>query len=467
VRPEESNALFEGYGTGGAPRRRGPIVAGAAIVLLAGAAIGAGAYAWFERGRAEDAELSRGQASAERDAAIAAQREAEGAAEESRRAAVEALETAERVATTAAATIKEAEKRAVDLGASGELLEGVVKIWAGGTPELAPPAVHELLRGEVLSQLSERLPPERYLALTGAAVRAMAIDLRARDSARVRVDFDFVKGYLAAAQKVYGADSAEMAGAFRNVAAMCFAYQAIPALDEPARAALRENARTCAERAAALDAKAGGRAHAESLAVLGRLARLDGDAAGAVDLLSKALAALGSDASARESAAIAIDLSRAELDLGKRDDAIGRLGETADRLAREVPFGDALELDARALRLSLFSGDERAAMAERLALGRVLVQLGRAPAGYDALAQAARFYAADQTRFRERLEASVWLARALDRMGSTKSALEMLDQPQLAEDARVFGRDTLLSQEYETTRAMLRMRLAERGAESR
>jgi hypothetical protein len=43
----------------------------------------------------------------------------------------------------------------------------------------------------------------------------------------------------------------------------------------------------------------------------------------------------------------------------------------------------------------------------------------------------------------------------------------MLDQPQLAEDARVFGRDTLLSQEYETTRAMLRMRLAERGAESR
>jgi tetratricopeptide (TPR) repeat protein len=457
VRPEESNALFEGYGTGGAPRRRGPIVAGAAIVLLAGAAIGAGAYAWFERGRAEDAELSRGQASAERDAAIAAQREAEGAAEESRRAAVEALETAERVATTAAATIKEAEKRAVDLGASGELLEGVVKIWAGGTPELAPPAVHELLRGEVLSQLSERLPPERYLALTGAAVRAMAIDLRARDSARVRVDFDFVKGYLAAAQKVYGADSAEM----------CFAYQAIPALDEPARAALRENARTCAERAAALDAKAGGRAHAESLAVLGRLARLDGDAAGAVDLLSKALAALGSDASARESAAIAIDLSRAELDLGKRDDAIGRLGETADRLAREVPFGDALELDARALRLSLFSGDERAAMAERLALGRVLVQLGRAPAGYDALAQAARFYAADQTRFRERLEASVWLARALDRMGSTKSALEMLDQPQLAEDARVFGRDTLLSQEYETTRAMLRMRLAERGAESR
>ena len=459
MRPEDSKALFDGYGSGGAPRRRGPLVAGAAIVLLAGAAIGAGAYAWFERERAADAELARGQAAAERDAAVAAQREAEGAAEESRKAAVEALETAEQVAATAAATIKDAEKRAIDLAASGELLEGVVKIWAGGTPELAPPAVHELLRGEVLSQLSERLPPERYLALTGAAVRAMAIDVRARDSSRVRVDFDFVKGYLAAAQKVYAPDSAEMAGVFRNVAAMCFAYQAIPAIDEPARAALRENARTCAERAAAIDAKAGGRAHAESLAVLGRLARLDGDAAGAAERLTKALAALGADAPAREAAAMSVDLARAELDLGKRDDALKRLGDTADRLAREVPFGDPLELDARALRLSLLSGDERAAMAERLAVGRVLVQLGRAPAGYDALAQAARFYAADATRFRERLEASVWLARALDQLGSTAAALAMLDQPQLAEDARVFGRDTVLAKEYETMRAMLRARL--------
>ena len=171
------------------------------------------------------------------------------------------------------------------------------------------------------------------------------------------------------------------------------------------------------------------------------------------------MTALGADASAREASAVIIDLARAELDLGKRDDALRRLGDMADRLAREAPFGDALELDARALRLSLLAGDERAAMAERLALGRVLVQLGRAPAGYDALAQAARFYAADATRFRERLEASVWLARALDQLGSTDAALKMLDQPQLAEDARVFGRDAVLVKEYETLRAMLRARL--------
>ncbi len=456
MRPEESNALFDGYGASASPRRRGPIVAGAAAVLASGVAIGAGAYAWFERGRADDAELARGQAATERDAALAAKSQAE-------RDTGEALAAAEKVAKAAAEAVGEAvalaERRVASSSEAADLLEGVVRIWAGGTPDLAPPAVHELLRGEVLAQLSERLPPERYLALSGAAVRAMAMDVRARDSSRVRVDFDFVKGYLAAAQKIYGADSAEMAGALRNVAAMCFAYQSIPALDEPARAALRENARTCAERAAAIDAKTGGRAYAESLAVLGRLARIDGDAAGAAERLSKALTALGADASARETSAVMIDLARAELDLGKRDDALRRLGDMADRLAREVPFGDALELDARALRLSLLSGDERAAMAERLALGRVLVQLGRAPAGYDALAQAARFYAADATRFRERLEASVWLARALDQLGSTDAALKMLDQPQLAEDARVFGRDAVLVREYETLRATLRARL--------
>ena len=456
MRPEESKALFDGYGASASPRRRGPIVAGAAAVLASGVAIGAGAYAWFERGRADDAELARGQAATERDAALAAKSQAE-------RETGEALATAEKVAKAAAEAVGEAvalaERRVASSSEAADLLEGVVRIWAGGTPDLAPPAVHELLRGEVLAQLSERLPPERYLALSGAAVRAMAMDVRARDSSRVRVDFDFVKGYLAAAQKIYGADSAEMAGALRNVAAMCFAYQSIPALDEPARAALRENARTCAERAAAIDAKTGGRAYAESLAVLGRLARIDGDAAGAAERLSKALTALGADASARETSAVMIDLARAELDLGKRDDALRRLGDMADRLAREVPFGDALELDARALRLSLLSGDERAAMAERLALGRVLVQLGRAPAGYDALAQAARFYAADATRFRERLEASVWLARALDQLGSTDAALKMLDQPQLAEDARVYGRDAVLVREYETLRATLRARL--------
>lgn len=460
MRPEESRALFEGYGDGAPRRRRGPIVLGVVAALAVGAAIGAGSYAWYERGRADDALVARGQALAEREAAETAR--------------TEAIDAAEKVAVAAQEAVALAERQITDANAVGELLAGVVTIWAGGTPELAPPAVHELLRGEVLKRLEGRVSEAQYLGLVGAAVRAMAIDVRARDSSRVRVDFDFAKEYLSRAQKLYAAESPELAAALRNIAAMCFAYQSIPALDEPARVVLRENARMASERALAIEGKSAGRSEgapvgkpagravAESLATLGRLSRLEGDAAGAAERLTRALDALGADAAARERAAVAIDLARAEIDLGKRDEAFKRLGDAADRLAREVPFGDELELDARALRVSLLAADDAAAMAERLALGRVLVQLRRAAAGYDALAQVVRFYAADATRFRERLEAAVWLARALDQMGSSKAALELLDQPRIVEDARVFGGETLLAKEYETTRAVLRMRLAAR-----
>ena len=177
MRPEESNALFEGFGDGGAPRRRGPLVVGAAVALAVGAAIGAGVYAWVEHARADDALLARGQAAAERDAALAAKTEAE-------RQADEAIATAEKAAKAAQAAVERAEQRVVDVGEAGELLRSIVQVWAGGTPQLAPPAVHELLRGEVLARLEKRLTPAQYLDLVGAAVRAMASDLRARDSSR-------------------------------------------------------------------------------------------------------------------------------------------------------------------------------------------------------------------------------------------------------------------------------------------
>jgi hypothetical protein len=98
VRPEESKALFDGYGASASPRRRGPVVAGAAAVLASGVAIGAGAYAWFERGRAGDAELARGQAATERDAALSAKSQAE-------RETGEALAAAEKVAKAAAEAV--------------------------------------------------------------------------------------------------------------------------------------------------------------------------------------------------------------------------------------------------------------------------------------------------------------------------------------------------------------------------
>ena len=133
--------------------------------------------------------------------------------------------------------------------------------------------------------------------------------------------------------------------------------------------------------------------------------------------------------------------------------------DTEATLAEAEPFGDALELEVRSLIVSLLSGDERAVMEERLALGRVLVQLGRPALALEVLGHAVRYHARDETRFRERLEGAVWLARALDQLGSVKAALETLDQPRLVEDARIFGRETLLVREYETLRTTLRTRV--------
>ena len=458
MRPEEAQALFEGFDSG-RPRRRGRALALLGGTLLVGVAIGAGVYAMRAESRASDAEVARGRAEAERAQAVAARDEAERLAAELAARAEEAAALATRVTEAAEAAARAHEAEVAEMRAATALLRGVVEIAAGGTDLFAPPALHELLRGEVLAQLKPRLSRAEHLALVGAAVRAMSIDVRARDGDAVRADFEFAKGYLSEAQEAYPAESAEMARALRVVAAMCFAYQAIPALDEPARSTLRENARVAAARAAEISRPNGGRPLAEALSILGRLSRIDGDASRAAELLSEARAVFATAGARRDEATALHDLARANLDLGRREEALAQLRQAAATIAETAPFGDALELEVRSLIVSLLSGDERAVMEERLALGRVLVQLGRPALALEVLGHAVRYHARDETRFRERLEGAVWLARALDQLGSTKAALETLDQPRLIEDARIFGRETLLVREYETLRTMLRARV--------
>lgn len=458
MRPEEAQALFEGFDSG-RPRRRGRALAILGGTLLVGVAIGAGVYAMRAESRASDAEVARGKAEAERAQAVAARDEAERLAAELAARAEEAAALATRVTEAAEAASLVHDAELAEARAASALLRGVIEIAAGGTDAFAPPALHELLRGEVLAQLKPRLSRAEHLALVGATVRAMSVDVRARDGDAVRADFDFVKAYLREAQEVHAADSPELSRALRAVAAMCFAYQAIPALDEPARAVLRDNARVAAARAAEISRATGGRPLAEALSILGRLSRIDGDASRAAELLSEARAVFATAGARREEAAALRDLARANLDLGRREESLAQLRQSAAILAEAAPFGDPLELEVRSLVVSLLEGDERAMMEERLALGRVLVQLGRPALALETLGQAVRYHARDETRFRERLEGAVWLARALDQLGSTKAALETLDQQRLAEDARIFGRETLLVREYETLRAMLRTRV--------
>jgi hypothetical protein len=81
-------------------------------------------------------------------------------------------------------------------------------------------------------------------------------------------------------------------------------------------------------------------------------------------------------------------------------------------------------------------------------VGRLLVQLQRPQAGREVLIETLEKYAADETRFRERLETAVWLARALDMMGATGVALATIDQPRIREDARILGEKTVLSRDH-------------------
>ena len=65
-------------------------------------------------------------------------------------------------------------------------------------------------------------------------------------------------------------------------------------------------------------------------------------------------------------------------------------------------------------------------------------------------------YSADETRFRERLEGAIWLARALDMLGATDAALATVDQPRVREDARILGEKTVLARDHAALIAELR-----------
>lgn len=398
-----------------------------------------------------DAVAARTTAIAERDAALAQ--------------VVQAEQQVLDAQVLAQAAVERTKNAIADAYEVGDLLRGVVTVWAAGTPSLPPPALHELLRGDVLLKLQSRMPRERYLELVRATVQAMARDVRPRDHARVRIDFDFAKEMLAEAQKTYEPGSVLMGDALLAVAEMCIAYQAISGLDEPARVTLQENAQTCAELAAPLLRERGGRAYARTLDLQGELARIVGDAARAVDLHIDATRALGEDADARDRATIALHLATALLDVGRRADALALLRTQGERLAAVYPFGDERELEIRTLLVSLLStDDESAAMEQRLALGRVLAQLGRPAVAYDVLSRAVAYYKTDDTRFRERLEAILWLARAMDQTGSPEAALATLEQPRIREDARVIGEQTVLAREYAQLTASLRAKVAGRKA---
>lgn len=360
-------------------------------------------------------------------------------------------------------------KQDVELaGEASTLLRGVMRVWGAGSATMSPPALHELLRGAVLDRLQATLSKEAFFDLRLAAVRSMARETSAfgrgaRDGDRVRSDFAFAKAFLDDAPTVVGATDERYGEALLAVGEYCIAVQAIASLDEPAREVLRENARACATRAepifAAVPEGALGRARA--MAVVGELAAIDRDHARAAELFTQAMQMLPTDESAEFHAALALRAAQSWTLLDRRGDALELLANAGARLEEREPFGSPIEVELRGMIVALLleAGEKERAMEARIALGRALVQARRLGAATETLSEAARAFGSDETRFRERVEACTWLARALEARGMHEEAFRLLDQQRLHDDARILGDNTVLARDRAALLAALRARI--------
>jgi len=327
---------------------------------------------------------------------------------------------------------------------------------------------------DVLAALAESLPAPAILELRRMAIRSMALDAAPRDRAAARADIEAAAEFLAAAREALPADGRELAEAHLAVALLSIRYSTLPAFEEAARGIVRENAATCARRAESAFAALGvARGRALALDVLGQVAMAEGRRPEAAELLERARESFGTSmgtstrvpTTVLEVAPIERRLAIAWFELGRKAEALALARDSARRAREASPFGSDAELEARRLVVAMTPPDDAvAAGAERVEIGRVLVQLGRPAAAIEPLSEALRRFADDQTRFRERLEAAVWIARAMDALGSTEAALRTLEQPRVVADAAIFGTETLLARDHAALRQSLRAKIAAQGA---
>ncbi len=450
---DESRALL---GEPERPRRPVPIFA---IVLGAAAFAGIGVAAGLvvSANRAtEEAVVAR--------AAVEAK-----AAEEARFAAARVadlemtMRAAEARAADEAVGRARAEVEATRSSGASAILRAVLKASTDGVPG-APPrrALHEVLRGEVLATLRESMSREEGLDVALAIVRSMALDPRVASVSVARADLTFVKEFLAEAQAAYPVESDARAEALLAVAQMSIAYADVPALDDASRKILRENAAVCVGEVIRARQSAGGRAFAVALELRGRLARAAGELAKATADFEAARAALGDAPDVIDAARIAGVLAVLWADTGRAADAVQLLRVEAGVAERTFPLGSVAELELRRILAGVLSrksddpNASSAALEERVRIGRLLVQLQRPQAGREMLVEVLERYSADETRFRERLEGAIWLARALDMLGATDAALATIDQPRIREDARILGEKTVLARDHAALIAELR-----------
>ena len=451
---EERRALL---GEVESPRRGAPVVA-IAFASVAAGGIAASAWMWTRLEGERDARIAS-------EARLAAETlaRANEVAESSRRiGAVEGELALVRSAARDAEESRVRSEKAADALIASFLRSSQIEL-GGSTTTLAC----EVLRGGALDDLSKSLPEAKYLAVALAVVEALARERSASSPGELYRDLTFAADFAGRARASLDPASATLGDALHAVAQLMWSSRRLPFVEEKVAVALRTDALKFAAEAREARKAAGGRRLALTLALLAEIERSDRRLAEAAILLSDADIEVLKDGGPLEAAAVEHELAEVQYELGRTQQAVDLLEARAKSLAAaSAGAGDPASLAAAVVRLretrmrmleamGLPKSDEPRWMLEQLALGRAQLAAKRHAAVVSALPAVLRYLERDQSRFRERLDCALVLARAMDALGSRKAAYDTLDQRQFADDVRILGPEHPLSKDYEALRAEL------------
>ncbi len=323
----------------------------------------------------------------------------------------------------------------------------------------------EVLRGNALEELNASLPEAKYLAVALAVAEALAREPSAVNPAELYRDLTFAADLALRARAGLEPTSATLGDALHAVAQLMWSARKLPFVEPKVADALLADAAKFAAQAREARALAGGRRLALTLLLLAEIDRRAGRLTEASALLATADLEVLKDGTPMEVAAVELVLAEVLFELARNQQAVDLLEARASNLERlserEWPQAIVVALRLRETRLTMLrvmgldKSNATEWLLEQVRLARTQLRAKRYLAVYETLPAVLKAFERDQSRFRERLECATMLARAMDALGSTKSASDLLEQKQLIDDARILGVESPLAREFAALREAL------------
>jgi len=443
---------------GGSPlSRRGVPMVAIGFSFVAAGAIAASAWLWTKL-ETERASLRQAEA---RLAVETVARQADAAESARKLSAIEVDLAIARLSAKEAEDARVRNEKAADALIASFLRSSQVEL-GGTTTTLA----REVMRGGALEELSKSLSTEKYLAVALAVCEALAREPSAANAAELYRDLTCAADFAGRARAALEPTSPTFGDALHAVAQLMWNSRKLPFVEPKVADALRVDAVKFANEARVARSAAGGRRLALTLVLLGEIERDAKRLTEASTLLGDADLEVLKDGSPIEAAAVELTLAEVLYQLTRTQQAVDLLDARAKSIEmyseKELPQGSAVVLRLRQTRMKMLEAmgtetlDQPRWMAEQIVMARAHLAARQPAAVYQALPAVLKYFERDQSRFRERLDCALLLARAMDALGSGKAAYETLDQKQLTDDARILGPEHPLSRDFEAMRARLR-----------